>query len=181
MDDGKINISWDDLKTRRVENRLREQQAVAPTALLATERRAPPEATPTKASLWHNTAFITTAFGLLGGFLAWLARFGFVMILPWFAPHVLHYNPNASRDAEQSIADIHSIEAAHDIGRTTAQQAAIAIQQVQFSSRDNPYFTVSTDTKLSDAQRHRQIAPSKSWMTATSSSSRSSITACAAC
>ena len=158
MDQGKINISWDDLTTRRVENRLREQQAVARNrAYSQLKEEALPQASPTKAKLWHNTFVIATTFGLLGGLLAWLAQVGFTAMLPWFSATVLHYDARAEARADELVTSIQRIEAARDLGSQTPQQAQIAIEQIQASAQNNPYFAVKTDTGLSDARRESAI------------------------
>lgn len=154
MDDGKISISWDDLKTRRVENRLREQQAVARNrAYSQLQEDALPQATAAKTSLWQNTFVVSTAFGLLGGLLAWLSHFAFVAILPWFGTQVLHYDPRAQEDAQGLIANIHQVEAARDLKQYTPRQAEIAIEQIKVSGGANPYFKVLVDPTLSKARR----------------------------
>src|SRR4051794_9711345 len=101
MDQGPINNSWADLTTRRVENRLPAQQA-APRkrAYSPLKGEAPPQATPTRAKLWHNTFVVATTFGLLGGLLAWLAQVGFAAMLPSFSATVLHYDPRAEAKAD---------------------------------------------------------------------------------
>jgi hypothetical protein len=157
MDDGKISISWDELKTRRVENRLREQQAVARNrAYSQLKEDALPEATPTKTSLWQNTLVVMTVFGLLGGLLAWGARRGFTASLPWVGPHVLHYNANAADDAKKLQSEILKLTASADLGQTTEQQAKSAIELLQKKGRENPYFVLATDSTLSDQARARQ-------------------------
>jgi len=158
MDQGKISISWDDLTTRRVENRLREQQAVARNrAYSQLKEEALPQASPTRAKLWHNTFVVATSFGLLGGLLAWLAQVGFATMLPWFSATVLHYDARAEAKADELITSIQRIEAARDLGSQTAEQAKIAIEQIQASAQNNPYFAVKTDAGLSDARRESAI------------------------
>src|SRR5258708_569885 len=157
MDDGKISISWDELKTRRVENRLREQQAVARNrAYSQLKEDALPEATPTKTSLWQNALVVMTVFGLLGGLLAWGARRTFTVSLPWFGPHVLHYNANASDDAKKLQSEILKLTASADLGQITEQQAKSAIELLQKQGRQNPYYVVATDSALSDNDRARR-------------------------
>jgi hypothetical protein len=159
MDQGQINISWDDLTTRRVENRLREQQAVARNrAYSQLKEEALPQATPTRAKLWHNTFVVATTFGLLGGLLAWLAQVGFAAMLPSFSATVLHYDPRAEAKADEMVTSMENIEIAKRLGTQTPQQAQIAIEQIQASAQSNPYFAVKTDAGLSDTRRESAIA-----------------------
>ncbi|HEX4796889.1 MAG TPA: FHA domain-containing protein [Humisphaera sp.] len=159
MDDGKISISWDELKTRRVENRLREQQAVARNrAYSQLKEDALPEATPTKISLWQNTLVVMTIFGLLGGLLAWGARRTFTIALPWIGPHVLHYDAKASDNSKKLQSDILKLTASVDLGQKTQQQADAAIEVLQKEGRANPYYILATDATLSDRERARREA-----------------------
>src|ERR1700733_1327419 len=71
----KITLTLDDLHTPQVEEKLRQQSALA-TAQANSQRAA---VTPSRlpvpdsrnVSLWRNTFFNLTVFGLLGGLLAW--------------------------------------------------------------------------------------------------------------
>src|SRR5580698_1378189 len=70
--DNKIRIEWEDLHTRKVDQRLKEQEAVernrrqAELNPLTTTLHAPGSK-----SLWYNSVFMMACFGLLGGLLAW--------------------------------------------------------------------------------------------------------------
>src|SRR3954462_6033521 len=69
----KIQIQWDDLKSRKVDQRLREQEALernrrqADGELLPTGGDAPSRTL----NIWDNAIFTMGSFGLLGGLLAW--------------------------------------------------------------------------------------------------------------
>ncbi len=78
MADEKINISWDDLQTRRVDNRLREQNAVERNRAYAQMRddALPVASAPATPALWTNPIFVMALFGLIGGLLAWAQRRG---------------------------------------------------------------------------------------------------------
>ena len=67
-----ITISWDELKSRKVDQRVKEQQAVARNRAYAQLQADDlPVATPARASLLNSTLFCLTVLGILGGSLAW--------------------------------------------------------------------------------------------------------------
>src|SRR5438067_1281765 len=73
----KIQIQWDDLKSRKVDQRLREQEALernrrqADGQLLDDGSDESAVSTGRSSSIWYNTIFTMAVFGLLGGLLAW--------------------------------------------------------------------------------------------------------------
>ena len=71
MDDNKITISWDELRTRQVEQRVSAMQAMRRNREYAQVTDAAPEEPRKFKSLWYNAVVYMTAFGLLGGLLAW--------------------------------------------------------------------------------------------------------------
>src|SRR5277367_6393154 len=73
MSDNKITVTWDELKSRKVETRLSEQTAMARNRAYAQlDADAVPETTgPSRAHLIYNSIIYMAAFGILGGLLAW--------------------------------------------------------------------------------------------------------------
>src|SRR5437764_10506114 len=69
----KIQIQWDDLKTRKVDQRLREQEALERNRRQADGQLLDTEADQShpSASIWYNAIFTMAMFGLLGGLMAW--------------------------------------------------------------------------------------------------------------
>lgn len=71
-----LTISWDELNTRKVDQRLREQQAVRRNRAYAKlDADNLPVATPRRAGVRNSTTFWMATMGLLGGFLAWTCGF----------------------------------------------------------------------------------------------------------
>src|SRR5438309_1954274 len=67
-----ITISWDELKARKVDQRVKEQQAIGRNRAYAQLRAdALPEATPARVSLLNSTLFCLVVLGVIGGTLAW--------------------------------------------------------------------------------------------------------------
>ncbi|MDB5329999.1 MAG: hypothetical protein JWP03_1150 [Phycisphaerales bacterium] len=155
MADEKITISWDDLQSRKVDNRLREQQAVARNREYAQmkEDALPVATAPAKPGIWTNSIFQMAVFGLVGGLLAWLA--GAVVVAPLMT-HLgaaLDYRPGDRVESDGMLADIRQLEDARAIGKLSDEQAQGAIAEVRRAGRRNPYFQLATATELTEAQR----------------------------
>src|SRR4051812_24635693 len=72
-----LTVSWDDLNTRKVEARLKEQDALSRNREYARmDESSLPQGTPTQTSavarIWRNSIFAMSLFGLLGGLVAWV-------------------------------------------------------------------------------------------------------------
>jgi hypothetical protein len=141
-----INISWDDLNTRKVDQRLREQQAMTRNRAYARmDADNLPVAKPARASLLTNTIFALTAMGLIGGLLAWSCGF-LAQIKP---------------DEQQALDDLRGIE--HTIGDRTNGAIksddldnSLALQRANAAL--NPYFAYIEQPGLSPAERSARLA-----------------------
>src|SRR5579862_2695162 len=114
MEDKKITLSWDELNSRKVDTRLREQQAIARNRSYANLDAAAATARNEAAAprgLWYNSIFYMAAFGLLGG------------LLGWASGAMLQFEPNARAEAASLLGDIHRIEDARDAGKFGEAQA----------------------------------------------------------
>ncbi len=72
----KITVSWDDLQSRKVDTRLKEQEALARNrayAQLDADAVTPQTAVAatSSGSIFYNAAVYMAIFGLLGGVFAW--------------------------------------------------------------------------------------------------------------
>src|SRR6476620_5933328 len=95
---GKITISYEDLRTRQVEQRLGQMQAVRRNQEYAALNDAQQEAPATKfKSLWYNTLVYMTVFGLLGGTAAWACGM------------LLHFKPSARLEAAELMEGVQEI------------------------------------------------------------------------
>ena len=156
----RLQIQWDDLNTRRVDQRLKEQAALernrrqaamdplsATTSALAAEDAAAGRPTPTdgtrpRRGLLQHPAVGLMLFGLVGGLLAWAAGYGLQQS---------HLDQRADAAAEmQPVRDW-----ADRVRRGTASpaDAAEAVANLRDAYADNPYFAVMTDPGLDDAGR----------------------------
>ncbi len=138
----KIQIQWDDLKTRKVDQRLREQEALERNRRQAEMNPVAADIeAPAGASLWYNAIFTMAVFGLLGGLLA------------WGGGELLRFRPNPDALAKSLMSDVRRIMQAESAGRFTAAEAESAIDELKREGAGNPYFAVYVDSSLSNAQR----------------------------
>lgn len=144
----KIEITWDELKSRKVDNRLKEQQAMARNrAYAAVDASSLGARTTNRASgLLYNALFYMTVFGLAGGLLAaGLAA-------------LLQFHSSAPEEASTLMREMHDLVAARDTGQFSDQQVREAIRQLEAEGRDNAYFAIRVDDSLTDAQKEGRIA-----------------------
>jgi hypothetical protein len=142
----KITISFDDLHTPQVENRLRQQAALS--GAVANQQRAAitpsllPMAGSERTSLWRGAFFNLFIFGLLGGLLAWAC-----------GEAVEYFNPDLqtqARQLEQSMLDIRYVG---QKGRVDPKRLDRDLAFIKEQGRDNPWFQIAIDTKMTDAEK----------------------------
>ncbi len=145
MDKPKITISWDELKSQQVEDRLREKQTVVSTQ--KHYESANVVAAKRKAGLgdWLRISLVhLTLFGLLGG------------VIGWGTAELLNLRPAALAEARELIADHHAIARAESRGRYTADDAIAARARLARIGQDNAYFAVFLDTSLTEDQQQQR-------------------------
>ncbi|MEA2710827.1 MAG: hypothetical protein QOF78_3428, partial [Phycisphaerales bacterium] len=144
-DDGKITISWDDLRTRAVEQRLGQMQALKRNLEYASLTDAPEAPVQKLKGLWYNTIVYMSVFGLLGGLLAW--GFG----------SMLHFRPSARLEASELMQGVTEVRRAADVHKITADEKTAMLDQLARDGRKNPYFMIFMDESLSDAAKDVRI------------------------
>jgi hypothetical protein len=149
--DDKIKIEWNDLNTRKVDLRLKEQEAVernrrqAEMNPLATSVH-----TPASKSIFYNSVFLMACFGILGGLLA------------WGGGELLRFRADPLAEAQmhlREVADLLNREATGQISPTDAKNG-IAVLKQEYS--DNPFFAVKVavdvDRTMTAAQGDDKLA-----------------------
>src|SRR5438094_979019 len=135
----KITISWDELKTRHVDQRVGAMNAVKRNREYAQMTDTPePEAAAPIRNLFYNAMVYMTVFGFLGGFLAWGC---------WT---LLHFKGSVRQDAMAQMERVREIR--NDI-KLTPQDKAIIIDGFARDGRNNPYFVIYSDERLSNEQK----------------------------
>jgi hypothetical protein len=146
MAEERITVSYDDLQTRKVETRLKEQEAMARNrayAQLKEEAIADVAAAPSRPSLWYNPIFTLTVFGLLGGLTA------------WGLGALLQFKPSAEAQANEMVKAVRELTLGVDVKRLSPEQQA-AVKELERVGRRNDYFKVFTDGTLSQDEKTRQ-------------------------
>jgi hypothetical protein len=141
-----ITISWDELGTRKVDQRLREEQALGRNRAYAQlDDSQVAGAAQVKFGLMHNTIFFMAVLGIIGGFLAWGCG-----LLTQF------------KSAEQQAADLlrgmRRIQFQHDQQLLTDAQAEESLALVREQGRKNPYFTILSDPHLTFEQQTQRLS-----------------------
>jgi hypothetical protein len=148
----KLTISWDELNSPQVDERIGRREAAAREAAEATTPAVPASKPLEKSkrrglqALWYNTIVFMSVFGLLGGLLGW--AFG----------EVLHFRPDAKAEARELISAQNRIRAARQSYHLTEEESQAADRQLRRIGRDNPYFAVLADASLSDDERAARLA-----------------------
>ena len=146
----KIQISWSELKTAKVEKHVRQQQAVARNRRYS--QMTPddlPVAQSSHQQIWYNPIFFLAAFGLLGGLLGWVGG------------AVMHLTPDRQSQADQAMSAIQDIRkliraSEGDIGINEAQ-AQDAIHNIVVNAGRNPYLEIDLDGSLSAAEKQHRL------------------------
>lgn len=156
----KISVSWDDLTTRRVDARLKEQAALARNrayAALDADAVTPQEAAP-RPGRW-NFLYLAPAymalFGLLGG------------VLAWGAGRLIEFEPASRVEAVKLLNEINDVKRLRERGRgVTERQVAETVANMRRLGQANPYFVIADDATLSDDEKSRRdltLEASETW------------------
>ena len=151
-----IQIQWDDLNTRRVDQRLKEQAALernrrqaamdplsATTSALAAEEGGASN----RPRGGVHPAVLLALFGLLGGLLAWGAG--------WAVEGLLH---DPKPDAVHYMETVRDYQARRLMGQMTPEAVTRGIDSLKSAYADNPYFAIYADDTLSDSQKQMRLA-----------------------
>ena len=140
---GKISISWDELKTRQVEQRIGAMEAVRRNREYAqmTDVPEPAAPAPTK-NLFYNTVVYMSVFGFLGGLLAWAC---------WTT---LHFKGSAREEASKLMEGVAEIR---KDAKLSPNEKALMVEQLARDGRRNSYFLIYSDERLTTAQKDTMI------------------------
>jgi hypothetical protein len=150
MSEEKIQISWDELKTSKVEKHIRQQQAVARNRRYS---QMTPDDLPvgqgSSSLLWYNPIFFLAAFGLLGGLLAWAGG------------AAVHFAPDRQGQADQSLSAVQDIRklirTSDGDGGITQAQADDAIHNIVANAGNNPYLAIDLNDSLSLHEKQQRL------------------------
>jgi len=153
MADDKIQISWDDVQSTRVDERLKQQAAIARSAQQiqqfsnAPQATAPQFAAPTVSkSLLYNALFYMAVFGGIGGLCGWVGG-EFVELL----------FPNPREELQQVILVEEAILSLARNGEISQTEAQTRLDRLYEQHRSNPYVAIILNRSLSETERDRQV------------------------
>jgi hypothetical protein len=140
-----ITISWDELKTRKVDQRVKEQQAIGRNRAYAQlQYEELPVATPSRGNLLNNTLFCLIVLGVVGGTLAWTCG-------------LLVHLKSGEQQAAELIQGIRRIELQQHQGAIAPAVAESSISLLRAQGKHNPYFSILSDTALSPGARAARL------------------------
>ena len=145
--DTPIKIEWDDLKTRKVDQRLREQEAVERNRRQAEMNPVTStQLSVSRSSVLHNSILMMSFFGLLGGLLA------------WGGGEALRLRPDPRTEAQTHLKEVADLMSRRSTGQISPAEANSAIAALKEEYSDNPFFTVEMDKTLTPQQREQSLA-----------------------
>jgi Inner membrane component of T3SS, cytoplasmic domain len=145
--DEKLQIQWDDLKTRKVDQRLKEQEALERNRRQAEMNPLSAQVEkPVGRSIWYNPIFTMAVFGLLGGLLA------------WGGGEILRFRPDPKTQADEQVKEINDLLKRSQSGQIGTSDADDAIAVLSSQYKSNPYFSIYTNASLTKAQKNQRVA-----------------------
>ena len=143
----KITLSFDDLHTPEVEARVKQQEALASAQASSQRTAAAPSRLPVpdheRGSIWYNTFFNLTVFGLLGGLLAW----GCGELVQYLTPDLRSRAEVLMKDKDRTLRQAQSM---------SASRIMYALATIDRNGKGNPWFQWYNNEKLSPAERESQ-------------------------
>ena len=137
----KLQISWDDLSSEKVDKKLAEQDAVAGTAAHYEQTNVTVPQAARRFGFFNNAIVYLTLFGALGGLLGW--GFG----------EVLNFRPDQQRQAAALIRDYDDVVRNAKKIQASDEDIAAKTRRLRERGASNPYFTIYIDDKLTDEQK----------------------------
>lgn len=146
----KITVSWDDLSSRKVDTRLKEQEALARNrayAQLDADAVTPqPSARAGRGNFLYNSAVYMSLFGLLGGLLA------------WGLGQIIVYKPAEQAKAIELMNSIEKVKRARENGRALSERdVSLAISEIKRAGRNNRYFAIEVDPMLDAEEKSHRV------------------------
>lgn len=142
----KITVSYDELNTRKVDQRLKEQDALARNRVYASmdETVAASQAGGDRGlgNLWRNSIFALTVFGFIGGLLA------------WGCGALLAFSADTERDTADRIGHVDRLVEMYTVkGRPLEDVRRWLDDSIAEGQAANPHFALAVIRKDADFRR----------------------------
>ncbi len=147
----KIRISWDEVYSPQVDEKLRQQDAATRVMDHYRQRAAQPAPPrPTSQSIWYHAPFYMTVFGVIAGLLGWVGA------------EVFRKTYTIPQDAFRELIErVQVIELLVQKGIMSEADAEKELQNLlpEFRQRypDNPFIQIATDPSLSPEEKRRRL------------------------
>ena len=146
MNREKITLNFEELHTPQVEERVKQQEALASAQANSQRVASAPSRLPVpergEGSIWYNTFFNLTIFGLLGGLLAWGC-----------GELVQYLNPDQRAQAHTMADEIQNTYKAYQRGNIDSASTSQIVRNIERRAQGNPWFPIYHDNTLSKADR----------------------------
>lgn len=144
MAQDKIRISWDEVQSASVNDKVKQQQALAHAQEHLRTQQLPTTLAPVRGGgrLFYNALVYLSLFGLSGGVLAW--AFGEL------AFSTIHSNID---EFEEFALKENEIIAKQKRGQITQDEANQALERLDSKYRKNPYVTIALDSTLNNLEK----------------------------
>jgi hypothetical protein len=156
MSRDKLTISWDEINSQKVDEKLREREAVARTQAHYEQAQIPVPVAPSKSGFrWlYNSLIYMSLFGLIGGSVGWAIG------------QVMHLRPNPRVEARELITDYNELVQSQSEGYLPAETVQREIQNLKKRGASNAYFQLWLDPSVPDDERDRrmeQLTSAEAW------------------
>jgi hypothetical protein len=149
MNREKITLNFEELHTPEVEERVKQQEAIASAQANSQRVAAAPSRLPVpergEGSIWYNTFFNLAIFGLLGGLLAWGC-----------GELVQYLNPDQQAEAHKMADEIQNTYKAYNRGNIDSASTSQIVRNIERRGRDNPWMAIYHDGTLSKTDRENR-------------------------
>jgi hypothetical protein len=147
MPEQRLTISWEKLSSPRVDEKLKEQDAIRTTHEHYQSAPPPPPLMRHRAkSLLYNTIVYTAIFGLLGG------------LVGWACGEVMHFRPNLRAQAREMLDARKELIAGGAKGVVSKQETDAALDDLRYEGRNNPYFVIYDDDGTTAEEKEQAAA-----------------------
>jgi len=149
-DSEKIQVSWDEVHSAAVDDRLQQQSARLRMTdhyqRQLAEPLQPPPRSSGQTSLWYNLLFSMTLFGFLGGLCAWP-----LSEVPW------QLLTRSSNETDMLFMEMTAVFEQIETGGLSQEQAEPLLEQIGMRYQGNPVLAIWENASLSEAEKDQQV------------------------
>lgn len=146
----KIRISLDDVNSLEVDQKIQQQSAVVRTTEHYQQQVAPSmpsmAGTQGSTSIWYNTLFYMTLFGVLGGLLAWPAC------------EIVWQSMNGQQESLLTFwREVNEIIIDANAGKISEAEAESRFERLKIKYGNNQFVSLLTNESITDAEKQSRL------------------------